>query len=345
MITAIYFGIVLISLFVSAQQQSLTSDEFKAIINKSRQDCLTGRQTKANETRYDHGDCGADTIDTMYNKIPGNKSTVNLYASYELKRTFELCSSRDDKNGNDWNTMLANRYKLGASAYTGVWTDCQKQIDKERADCKNAKNVLCAFKRGTAFECVPDQQKKRTCTTLEQGDECYAVEALVDGRPKNVTDFNSRVAASRRQCIDPSQKQQADQYNQFVNTNCNADRRISMLLTRFPPGMTKDQVLAQAYPQPGLRETVAMCINREQVGFTPITARAWTAPFATDRTACLAQLTKEQDDCKTAQHLICAFSFGVDFSCWKQELKSRQGIQQHDACERIVSDVITNPIG
>jgi len=343
MITVVYFGVLLISLFVSAQQPALTTDGFKAIINKSRQDCWSGVQTKETETRYDRGECGLDTIEAMYSKIPGNRQTVNLYAPYELQRTFDLCSSRENKKGTDWNVMIANRYKLGASAYTDVWNNCQTQIDQERVDCKNAKNVLCAFERGTAFECEPDDQKKRTCTTLEQGDKCYAVESLDDGRPQNATDFNNRVAQSRRQCL--TQKQPEDQYNQFVNTNCYADQKISTLLTRFPPGITHDLVLAEAYPQPGLRETVTMCENREQVGFAQIQARSWAAQFANERTACQAQLTQEQKDCKTAQHLICAFSFGVDFSCWTQDLTHRQGVQQHDACEQIVNDLLTNPTG
>jgi len=192
---------------------------------------------------------------------------------------------------------------------------------------------------------VVDQQKKRTCTTLEQGDKCNAVESLADGRPQNATDFNQRVAVSRRQCADPNYKQPEDQFNQFVNTNCYADQKISILMTRFPPGISPDLVLAEAYAQPGLRETVAMCKSRDEIGFPQITARSWQAAFANERAACQAQLTQEQKDCKTAQHLICAFSFGVDFSCWKQDLTHRQGVQQHDACEQIVNDVRTNPIG
>lgn len=72
----------------------------------------------------------------------------------------------------------------------------------------------------------------------------------------------------------------------------------------------ENRVLAEAGPQPGLRETVAMCNNREQTSFAQIRARSNAAQFASERAACQAQLTQEQKDCKTAQHLICAFSFG-----------------------------------
>jgi len=346
MSTVKYSVLLLLAMFVPGHlQDTLTSDAFRAIINKSRQDCWTNVQSKETETRYDRGECGVDTIETMYEKTPGNKQSVDLYAPYDFQRTLDLCSSRENKQGTDWNVMIVNRYKLGASAYTEVWNDCQNQITAERVDCKNAKNVLCAFEHGTALECVFDQQKKRTCTTLEQGDKCNAVESLADGRPQNATDFNQRVAASRRQCADPGYKQPEDQFNQFVNTNCYADQKISMLMTRFPPGISPDLVLAEAYAQPGLRETVAMCKSRDEIGFPQITARSWQAAFANERAACQAQLTQEQKDCKTAQHLICAFSFGVDFSCWKQDLVHRQGVQQHDACEQIVNDVRTNPIG
>jgi hypothetical protein len=57
------------------------------------------------------------------------------------------------------------------------------------------KRRLCFFQQKhifsrTAFECVADQQKKRTCKTIKQGDKCNVVKSLADGRPKNATDFN-----------------------------------------------------------------------------------------------------------------------------------------------------------
>lgn len=303
-------------------------------------------QAKQIETRYDHGECGVDTIEKMYEKVPGNKATVNLYAPYEVKRTLALCVTRENKQSTDWNVMIANRHKLGASATSDVWTDCQTQITAERVDCKNAKNMLCAFQHGTAFECARDEQKKRTCTTIEHGDKCNEVESLADGRPQNATEFNQRVAASRRQCAaDADNRQPEDKNNQFVNQNCAADQKLSMLMTRFPTGINENRVLADAARQPGLRETVTMCKNREQTGFAQIRARSNAAQFASERVACQAQLTQEQTDCKTAQHLICAYSFGVDFSCWKQQLAHRQGAAKYDQCERVFNDVLLNPSG
>jgi len=350
MCTVMYFGILLMAMFVlPAYQQTpgpLTPEQFKAIINRSRQSCWSRPQLKQVEKRYDNNECGRDTIQTMYEKIPGNKAMVNLYAPYDFERTLELCASRENKDSTDWNVITANRRKLGASQNTAVWTDCQTQMTAEKVDCKNAKNVLCAFARGTALECVVDEQKKRTCTTIEQGDKCNAIESLADGRPENATEFNQRIQASRRQCTNSRTKQPTDQANQFVNANCYADQKLPLLMTRFPTGITPNSVLAQAaYPQPGLRETVTMCNNRDEVGFPKILARSWQASFAGERQACQAQMTQEQKDCKAVQQMICAFSYGVDYSCWRQDLKARQGVQQHDACERIVNDLLTNPVG
>lgn len=348
--TVMYFGILLVAMFVlPAHQQTpkpLTTDQFKALINKSRQDCWRNPQLKQVEKRYDLGQCGRDTIQAMYEKIPGNKATVNLYAPYDLERTLELCVSRENKDSTDWNVITANRRRLGAAQTTSVWTDCNNQMTAEKLDCKNAKNILCGFARGTALECMEDAQKKRTCTTIEQGDKCNAIESLTDGRPENTTEFNQRIAASRRQCSASKTKQPTDQANQFVNANCYADQKLPLLMTRFPSGMTSNAVLAPAgYYQPGLRETVAMCNSRDEVGFPKILARSWQAAYASDRQACQAQLTQEQKDCKAAQQIICAYSYGVDYSCWKQDLKARSGGQQRDACERIVNDVLTNPAG
>lgn len=344
---SLYCVVIMISLFHSAHLQQQTSDQFRQMITKSRQDCVSGRQAKATETRYDRGECGADTIEQMYVKVPGGKATVNLYAPYEFKRTLALCITRENKQGTDWNVMIANRHKLGASATTDVWTDCQTQITAERVDCKNAKNVLCAFEHGTAFECVPDAQRQRTSTTIEHGDKCYEVEALADGRPQNATDFNQRIAASKHQCAtNPADQQTEDKNNQFVNQNCAADPKMSTLMTRFPNGIDQNRVLAEANRQPGLHDTVTMCINREQAGFAQIRARSNAAQFASERATCQVQLTQDQTDCKTAHQLVCAFSFGVDFSCWKQVLANRQGsAAKHDPCQEIVNDLITNPSG
>ena len=86
---------------------------------------------------------------------------------------------------------------------------------------------------------------------------------------------------------------------------------MSIVLTRIPSGVN---VRAGAAAQPGLSQTIDMCVDREKYGFVQMRNKANQvfsgAQNANERQQCQDQLRDEEEDCKRAQKMLCAYSYG-----------------------------------
>ena len=135
--------------------------DFQAAITESYRQCLPVNARGNIERRRNHfdqsvtsprvvaGTCpGLITIKQYYNVIPGGRTMVQRNAPAYFMRTLELCASREEGGSDDWRTINANRGKLGSGLQDDAWRECQTQMEQEKADCKTAKQVLCAFKQG-----------------------------------------------------------------------------------------------------------------------------------------------------------------------------------------------------
>jgi hypothetical protein len=306
--------------------QQLSTADFAKILEEGSRGCQRSVQT-----RFDQLQCApARTVNDIYKQIPGNRETVRRYATGDFMRTLDLCAEREGGNASDWNKMTANRLKLGAEANGPVWQDCNAQITKEKVDCKNAKNLLCAFKQGTHFRCMDLNQFKRTTKTLEiSGDQCNVIEAVGDGRPTDAKEFNARTTESFRGggCI--TRKDETD-------VKCFAETTVQAIMSRFPTGINPR---TNAAVQPGLQQTIDSCLKEQTLGFPRLRVKANQVYKAgKERDECVKQITQDEKNCKKATAMLCQHSYGIDLRCLDQDndIKKRTAIRV-DQCQDAVN--------
>jgi len=336
MITATVLLLAAIGCATAQKAPTQTVQEFTKLIDASRAECVRYPAKRQKQVRYDQSQCGAPcctTIQQIYAMIPGNRETVRRYATADFMKTLDLCVTRENNNATDWRKIQANRLKLGNKLNSDTWNDCAAQIKLEQADCKDAKNVLCAFRQGTAFNCAEPAQFTRQAQTLSlKGDQCNVIVAFGDGRPTTSAEFNKRVQDSRRGCLtkkDPTDAQ------------CFGENSIELLLNRFPTGVN---VKGNTNAYAGLSNSIDMCVNRNDAGFIKIRIKAnqvYAAGKA--RNDCLAQLTQDEETCKKVKSILCAYSYGVDFSCADADAQiTKRRVAIPDQCSEAVRAIETS---
>lgn len=308
------YSIVLLFLFslvvVNAVDQLAS---FKVVINKSKADCKRDKNPKPNIDRT----CSQKTTETLFAAIPGARATVKPYAGVDLMKTFELCASRElTGQPSSWTEITKNRAKVGLTLASQEWKDCDAQMKLEKADCQSVESLLCAFSEGTEFSCANPQQLKRTATTLEKGDRCYMMIAYGEGRPFDKKTFTAKLAVTKKNC-----RQDAE----VIENKCAQEKTFTELFAELPDGI---KWTTYAKPNTDLAKIINNCVARETYGWPNFRAQVYRVLIGAKnrdaRNKCLAQVNDEQNtDCKGAAKIVCAFTYGVDFSCADEDQKRR----------------------
>jgi len=232
-------------------------------------------------------------------------------------KTYELCAIRELAGApTSWTEITKNRAKVGLTLASPTWKDCDAQMKLEKEDCKNAENLLCAFRQGTEFSCANAQQLKRTTTTLEKGDRCYMMVAYGQGRPFDKKSFTTKLASTKKNCHTDAET---------IENKCAQEKTFNEMFEELPEGI---KWTAYAKPNTDLYKIINNCVARETYGWPNYKAQVNRvlvgAKNRDARTKCLAQVTAEQNtDCKGAAKIVCAFTYGVDFSCADEDQKRR----------------------
>jgi len=304
--------------------------EFKKVINKSKADCKRDKQPKPNIDRT----CPQKTTETLFAEIPGTRATVKPYAGVDLMKTYELCALRElTGKPTSWTEITKNRAKVGLTLASQTWKDCDAQMKLEKADCKSVESLLCAFSQGTEFSCANPQQLKRTSTTLEKGDRCYMMIAYGEGRPFDKKSFTAKLAETKKNC-----RKNAE----VIANKCAQEKTFNELFAELPEGI---KWTAYAKPNTDLAKIINTCVERETYGwpnFKTKVNRVLMGPKNRDaRNKCLAQVNDEQNtDCKGAAKIVCAFTYGVDFSCANEEQKRR--VASETDCRAVENAIATD---
>jgi len=100
-----------------------------------------------------------------------------------------------------------------------------------------------------------------------------------------------------------------------------------------------------AKPNTDLAKIINNCVERETYGWPNFRAQVnrvlMGAKNRDARNKCLAQVNDEQNtDCKGAAKIVCAFTYGVDFSCANEEQKRR--VASETACTAVENAIATD---
>lgn len=303
--------------------------EFRRLINKSRVECRRAKTSRV----IDSTCLGKRSLEEIVDTIPGGRNMVRIYAGPDLMKTYDLCVSRESGGSDDWKVILSirNRIDAGATRRDEIVKECEAQIKLEKEDCAALKELVCAFSQGTDFTCAADSQKERKAATLSS-DQCFHLSAIADDRPDSLSEFNSRLRKSRSNC-----RQDKD----TITGKCAQERTLSALMRQVPKGVN---VIAKAgNARSELRLNIERCLDREEVGFAQFRWQALLTLSGTSnrelRTNCLKQIQDEIKDCKEINNIVCAFTYGIDFSCAPDEQK--RGVAADSHCTSVEQAIKT----
>lgn len=322
---------------------------FRRLINKSRAECRRDRspasQVRATcapppDPRTGRSPLRDITTGELLDQIPGGLTTVKQYsagrARFDLYKTATLCEERESEDGaKSWkNIDKTARVEMRLTPRTEVYSECQAQMEREKRDCADIKNILCAFKNHQAFECAPDNQRDREAGTIDETDQCFAFAFFNYGRPTTLKDFRARQRSSKLNC-----RRDKD----MIEMRCGRkDETLQQIVASLPNdraySFDRDIVVAK---MPEIQAGLDDCLLIERYGYAKLRVKANQelrgVQNADQRRRCLATLADDQTDrCKQVNDVMCAYSYGTDLSC-KPEAQSLT--RESDACAPVIAAI------